>query len=1235
MKRILLPIVMLLTAFTGVKAADDLVSLTFNRTDTNVASVTVNSSDADVTAQLESLTGAATSFKGTTGSYLTNAVLCPDMNASASSAARVLTFKVDGLSGISQIGLTILGLNGGGNYQNEGGPERSWNISCAASSSVDGTPTVLATFDKNVTVTGGESKFELMATDLAAIYRANSDEPIYLTLTITPTTTNGCFFGLSEIKLAPASAEPTVVHTFSADKVYYIQWKNTGANYITENRNKSLTVADKKNSKYQFWKLIPADESHCYYIQNVVTGNYIKSCNNATKTIASTEDTDEPVAYYIGATAGGGEIAGCHYLSSTDCANYSDEAAGPLALNKDGASSNVITWQAGTSRPGSYWKIVETNEEYQAPVPPAHTEQTKALTVYFRPCGVVSNTYLTAATIGGVDPIAYTAAAKPGSFHVPFSKDRGAVVRGSEFEVSITLNSTEDADLKANAYFDWNADGEFEATEPITLNGTAGTATVTVPAEAVSGDTRMRIRLNSNGLDRADDDVEGFVYDFNLSVVDATTERKVYLDVNGANNGTVALSAAGDSHVVGTQLTATATPKGNATFESWREGGVVVSTDAEYTFTVEDRNMTLKAYFTPNTAIPAQWDFTFNRTSATEATVAVTRDGVAVEGVTATIAMSTDYKTNGKLTSELTDLLCSTTNSANATEDAPIKYTLTITNTTEETFAFDYIEASNVALNSEGQYQGLDVNRVRNFKVTYGGTTIGPEERHICDAQHCNGKEYPQGFEAKVIVPAGGTYTIVLDIYNINHDTGTNQIGSGCFYGLSKIALGAVPHYAVTVEGTEETEGGVVYGNTTYDEGSTLNATLSLTASELAAAPVEGYQGSVALDKALGTILVTYKEIVAAQWDITFNRTSTTEATAAVTSKGAAVEGVTATIAIAGGKYQDADQTANNKGILCINRNTTEATENDPNKYTLTITNNSDKIYIFDYAAVAGVALNSGGAYQGLDTNRDRYFKVSLGETALPAELLRICDNAHCSGKESFHAFAQPITLASGASYTIQVGIYTDGGLGCFYGLTRIALGGTSVSIGSTGYTTLYTPIAMTVPEGVSVYKGAFDAEASVLTLTAIEAGTAIPHETAVIIEGEPSSKFTYAVAARNATAVAGNDLKGTHATMATSTVNAGDNEAYTLQSDDNEEGVAFKRYKGANLAGGKAYLLLPKSLATQQQAVRIRIAGEATEIEMSMANSQQPTAIYDLQGRRVEKMEKGIYIVNGKKVIK
>lgn len=396
--------------------------------------------------------------------------------------------------------------------------------------------------------------------------------------------------------------DPTVEHTFSADKAYYIQWKNTGANYVTENRDKSIVVADKKNSKYQFWRLIPVEgKSHCYHVQNVVTERYLGSCNMTPSSASRVSTSETAVEYYIGATAGSGEIAGCHYFSSTDCADYSNESAGPRALNKDGASSYIITWQAGTSRTGSYWKIVETTEEYQQPEPPVHSNNSKALTVYFRPCGLVGGTYLTAANVGGIDPIAYTATAKPGSFHVPFSKDHGAVVRGGTCDVNITLNSDSDADLKANAYFDWDADGLFEAVQAIALDGTAGTATIAVPENAVSGDTRMRIRLNSNGLDHADDDVEGFVYDFNFSVVDATTQRKVTVDVNGVNDGTATLSAAEGLHAVGTQLTATATPKGNAEFHSWREGGVVVSRDAAYTFTVGNRNMSLKAYFTPNT----------------------------------------------------------------------------------------------------------------------------------------------------------------------------------------------------------------------------------------------------------------------------------------------------------------------------------------------------------------------------------------------------------------------------------------------------------------------------------------------------------------------------------------------------------------------------------------------------------------------------------------------------------
>lgn len=801
MKKIIISTMLLLVGFMSA-AANDIVSLKFNRTGTDAASVAVSVVDGEgnaIEGASASLTSVSSALKATAGS-ITSSIVCPNVNANTSPTI-TMTFTMAGLPEgytFDKLGLHIHALNGSNGYQETNDNKvRQWNVSAAAG---DNTFASFSDIDIAAGITGANKLWETSQFNSVGL---DAEGNLVLTLTITKGTTNGgCFFGLSEVRLVTTSTEPepepdpTVEHTFSADKVYYIQWKNTGANYITENRDKSLTVADKKNSKYQFWRLIPVEgKSHCYTVQNIVTENYLGSCNMTPSSSSRVSTSATAVEYYIGTTAGSGDIAGCHYFSSADCENYSNESAGPRALNKDGASSYVITWTAGVSNVGSYWKIVETTEEWQAPEPPAHGSSAKNLTVYFRPCGVVSNTYLTAATIGGVDPIAYAATAKPGSFYVPFSKDHGAVMPGSTFEVNITLNSADDADLKANAYFDWNADGEFETTVPIVLSGTAGTATVTVPDDAVSGDTRMRIRLNSNGLDRADDDVEGFVYDIPFAVVGG--ERKVLVDVNSADRGTATLSANAETYAVGAQLTATATPKGNATFDSWREGGVVVSREATYTFAVANRNMTLKAYFTPGTedtpdtpeGTPAQWDFTFTRTSTTAADVLVANGGVAVEGVTATIAIAGSYQEKEQTASNK-GILCIDRNTSAATETDPNKYTLTITNTTEETFAFDYIEVSNVALNSSGNYQGSDVTRVRNFKITYGGTIVGPEERHICDNSHCNGKEYPQGFGAKVIVPAGGTYTIVLDIYNINHDTGDNQIGSGCFYGLSKIALG-------------------------------------------------------------------------------------------------------------------------------------------------------------------------------------------------------------------------------------------------------------------------------------------------------------------------------------------------------------------------------------------------------------------------------------------------------------
>ena len=75
-----------------------------------------------------------------------------------------------------------------------------------------------------------------------------------------------------------------------------------------------------------------------------------------------------------------------------------------------------------------------------------------------------------------------------------------------------------------------------------------------------------------------------------------------------------------------------------------------------------------------------------------------------------------------------------------------------------------------------------------------------------------------------------------------------------------------------------------------------------------------------------------------------------------------------------------------------------------------------------------------------------------------------------------------------------------------------------------------------------------------------------------------------------------------------------------------------------------RAYLtIIPRSgtpvNAPAMRRISFRVVGdeengETTDIENSEFTNQNSDVIYDLQGRRVEKMEKGVYIVNGKKVV-
>ena len=78
-----------------------------------------------------------------------------------------------------------------------------------------------------------------------------------------------------------------------------------------------------------------------------------------------------------------------------------------------------------------------------------------------------------------------------------------------------------------------------------------------------------------------------------------------------------------------------------------------------------------------------------------------------------------------------------------------------------------------------------------------------------------------------------------------------------------------------------------------------------------------------------------------------------------------------------------------------------------------------------------------------------------------------------------------------------------------------------------------------------------------------------------------------------------------------------------------------YKVAKGQSVPSGKAYLVITDLPDHSREFVGFEYDNETTGISLT-ENSELRTenAVYDLQGRRVAQPTKGLYIVNGKKVI-
>ena len=187
------------------------------------------------------------------------------------------------------------------------------------------------------------------------------------------------------------------------------------------------------------------------------------------------------------------------------------------------------------------------------------------------------------------------------------------------------------------------------------------------------------------------------------------------------------------------------------------------------------------------------------------------------------------------------------------------------------------------------------------------------------------------------------------------------------------------------------------------------------------------------------------------------------------------------------------------------------------------------------------------------------------------------------------------------------------------------------VTISSEGFATSCpnVDVDFTTVSGMKAYIGSmFNRQTGVLTMTR---AYDVPAGTGLVLKGEPG---TYSIPTCESFTVISNLLKGV--TEATN-INATEDGYVNYVLNNGSLGVGFYKVgtAGASLEAGRAYLQIPAETASSRSALKLRFDDEEESTAISDVERQEVnTAVYDLQGRRVEQPQRGLYIRNGKKVI-
>ena len=171
-------------------------------------------------------------------------------------------------------------------------------------------------------------------------------------------------------------------------------------------------------------------------------------------------------------------------------------------------------------------------------------------------------------------------------------------------------------------------------------------------------------------------------------------------------------------------------------------------------------------------------------------------------------------------------------------------------------------------------------------------------------------------------------------------------------------------------------------------------------------------------------------------------------------------------------------------------------------------------------------------------------------------------------------------------------------------------------------FASFFSPVDLTLADGVKAYTGTLNGDNTILTLTEVDY---VPANTGVILEYEAFSSETTLNFPILSTVTPIDDTSLTGSTAAQS-VDA-DSKLVLGKSGDN---WGIYKYSGTTLGGFKAYMDMPE---TPVKGFAFTF-GDADAIANVLNGEENTNEVYDLSGRRVNAPARGLYIVNGKKVV-